>query len=644
MAKQYTQIAADFETTVYDGQELTQAWACAFSPLHDGMENVTIIGNIKDFLWNFFNARKNFKIYFHNLKFDGSFIIDFLLKNGFKQGLTGKGEERRFKKDQYLHHREIKYMISDKGLWYGLTICWRGCLIKFLDSYKLLPHSLDSLAKSFRTKRQKLTMEYEGVRYENCPISDEERKYIENDVLILKELLEIFFGMGHSKSTIASCCMADYKSKYDKHIWNAMFPNIYEDTISEELYGYKNAGEYVHKSYKGGWCYVKKGISGKVISGGHTLDVNSLYPSVMHSKSGNRYPVGHATFFSGDIPECARSSDIMYFVRIRTAFRIRDNYLPFVQIKNSLMYKGNEMLETSDIKLKDGTYLRYGKDGKRITVELTFSKMDYELFLKHYDCEILEVLDGCYFNTEIGLFDEYIDKHYNVKQNSKGAKRSVAKLFLNGLYGRFAMYTDSSFKIASVKDEVVQYESITANEKKPGYIPIGSCVTSYARCFEITHAQLNYERFLYADTDSIHLSGEVELDKGVMIDDKELLCWKNEGYWKEGIFLRQKAYIELHGEIMKKDDIKCAGMNDRCKNQIAHAYNIRNGYEERSIEDIAREEGYNELQKNFINQGFDLTDFRLGMEVFGNLKAKRINGGTILIEDWYKLRLTARRI
>ena len=47
------------------------------------------------------------------------------------------------------------------------------------------------------------------------------------------------------------------------------------------------------------------------------------------------------------------------------------------------------------------------------------------------------------------------------------------------------------------------------NGKKPGYIPVGSAITSYARNFTIRAAQMNYfgkdkPGFIYADTDSIH--------------------------------------------------------------------------------------------------------------------------------------------
>ena len=55
---------------------------------------------------------------------------------------------------------------------------------------------------------------------------------------------------------------------------------------------------------------------------------------------------------------------------------------------------------------------------------------DWILFNEHYDLFDLEILDGCYFNTMIGIFDDYINKYMEIKMNSKGAMRTLAKLFL----------------------------------------------------------------------------------------------------------------------------------------------------------------------------------------------------------------------
>ena len=49
---------------------------------------------------------------------------------------------------------------------------------------------------------------------------------------------------------------------------------------------------FIRDSYKGGWCYCCPNKAMMIYHNGCTMDVNSLYPSMMHSDSGNDYPVG----------------------------------------------------------------------------------------------------------------------------------------------------------------------------------------------------------------------------------------------------------------------------------------------------------------------------------------------------------------
>jgi hypothetical protein len=71
--------------------------------------------------------------------------------------------------------------------------------------------------------------------------------------------------------------------------------------------------------------------------------------------------------------------------------------------------------------------------------------------------------------------------------------RTLAKLFLNNLYGKMASSTNSSFKVAVTKEDgSIGYLNAVEHDKKPGYIPIGSAITSYARNFTIRAAQANY--------------------------------------------------------------------------------------------------------------------------------------------------------
>ena len=120
------------------------------------------------------------------------------------------------------------------------------------------------------------------------------------------------------------------------------------------------------------------------------------------------------------------------------------------------------------------------------------------------------------------MFDPYIDKYAAIKMSSKGAKRESAKLFLNNLYGKLASSTDSSFKVAYVKEDgSLGFYTVAEHEKAPGYIPCGSAITSYARNFTIRAAQANYDHFIYSDTDSIHCNMNPLDVKGVKLDSSK---------------------------------------------------------------------------------------------------------------------------
>lgn len=279
--KKYLYYVGDFETTVFDGQDYTEVWASGVCPLWT--EDAQIFGSIDETFDYLAALKENVCIYYHNLKFDGSFWLDFLLrKKGFSQALNAVGEATWFDKDKFMRNNTFKYSISVFGQWYNIIIKVNNKFIEIRDSLKLLPFSVEQIGKDFRTKHRKLEMEYKGVRWAGCEITPEERDYLKNDLYVIKEALEIMFEEGHNKLTIGSCCLAEFKKIYSEFEYNKLFPNLYEFMLPCGV----SAGEFVHKSYKGGWCYLNPSKRKKVISNGLTLDVNSLYPSVMHSESG----------------------------------------------------------------------------------------------------------------------------------------------------------------------------------------------------------------------------------------------------------------------------------------------------------------------------------------------------------------------
>jgi hypothetical protein len=272
---------------------------------------------------------------------------------------------------------------------------------------------------------------------------------------------------------------------------------------------------------------------------------------------------------------------------------------------------------------------------------------DYVLLKEHYELVDFEILDGCWFYSMSGIFDEYIDKYKQIKLTSKGALRELAKLFLNNLYGKMASSTDSSFKVAFIKDDnSIGFKNVSEKDKTPGYIPVGSAITSYARNFTIRAAQKNYHGvdqrgFIYADTDSIHCDLEPDEIQGITVDDKNFCCWKLESQWDDAIFTRQKTYIEhvVAENLVPIDkpynNIKCAGMPERCKNLFELSMAGNADYEDEWSDD-EREFLFDPETNEPIKRTFD--DFSVGLKVPGKLIPRRIRGGVLLVETPYEMR------
>ena len=631
----------DFETTVYKGQTDTEVWASAVVQLYT--EDVKILTSIDDTFIYLTSLQKNLVIYYHNLKFDGTFWLSYLLsETRYREAYIPT--TKTFYEPEDMPNGTFKYLISDRGMWYSIMIkTYLGYYIEIRDSLKLLPFSVKKLGKDFKTKHRKTEIEYTGFRQAGGEISEQEREYISNDVLVVKEALELMFNEKHNRLTIGSCCMAEFKRTIDYYDYDYLFPNLYDYPLKGE-YGEQTVGSYIHRSYKGGWCYLVEGKENKVYKNGVTADVNSLYPSMMSSESGNVYPIGKPTFWKGVIPQYIKRADpksVYYFVRLKTKFILKQGYLPFIQVKSNPLYKATECLKTSDIRDKDGNYHKtyidiYGVE-QEAKIELTLTCTDYKLFCEHYYLYDTEYLDGCYFKSAspTEIFDAYINKWKEIKIHSEGAMRTLAKLFLNNLYGKMATWINDSYKHAYIKDDgSLGFEIIQSYEGKPGYIPIGTAITSYARNFTIRTAQKNYHGvdkpgFIYADTDSIHCDLKPEELIGVPVDDADFCKWKLETYWDEAIFVRQKTYIEHvtheNGELIEKPyyNLKCAGMNDKCKYQFIKSLTQEpiNEYDKTH---------FDKEQIKFMETKRTLEDFRVGLEIRGKLRPKQIQGGTLL--------------
>jgi hypothetical protein len=512
---------ADFETTTDPAD--CRVWAYGICEIGNS-DNFTYGNDINDFM-KWANEHGKATVYFHNLKFDGEFILCWLFENGFKY----VNDRRDLEKNTFTT------LISDKGQFYSMEICFerKGKEKKSLiiyDSLKILPFSVAAIAKGFNLPISKLEIDYNETREKGHILTKEEIDYLRNDVDIVARALNTLFEQGLNKMTQGSNALYDYKQTVGNKNFNKWFPiPVYDSDIRQ--------------SYKGGFTYLNPKFKELDLTEGIVLDVNSLYPSVMYYQP---LPYGEGIFFKGKYKK-----DKIYnlYVQMFTCqFELKPGYIPTIQLKNNLSFIPTQYLESSD-----------GED-----VTLCLTNVDLELFMEHYDVFNIEYHSGWKFKSTIGLFKDYIDKWNKVKMestlNGNKAMRTLAKLMLNALYGKFALNPNVQSKIPWYDNGIVKYKLGEKETRDPIYIPVGTFITAWARHKTISSAQKVYDRFVYADTDSLHLIG-TEIPDMLEVDPVKLGAWKHESTFTRARFLRQKSYIE---EIDGVLNITCAGMPDRC--------------------------------------------------------------------------------
>lgn len=505
---------ADFETTTNEND--CRVWAFAVLDIYNLDYFVT--GNtIADFIQFIFDIEPA-NYYFHNLKFDGEFILSYLMKNGFIYADRKELTEKTF-----------STLISDKGQFYSIEIQYHGKRVKIMDSLKIIPFSVDAVAKTFGLPISKLMLDYKADRDENHELTPHEREYIRADVEIMARALKILFDEGLTKMTQGSNALYDYKQVIGTKVFKNNFPPPDYD------------GD-IRKAYKGGFTYLKGGFSDVDLGKGIVLDVNSLYPYVMHERP---LPLGEGVFFQGEYTYDKLYP--LYIQAFRCSFELKPGYLPTIQIKHTLAFCPTDYLSSSNDEV----------------VTLVLTSVDLALFKEHYEIYNLEYFNGWKFKESRVLFTDYIDKWYKIKMestlNGNKGMRTLSKLMQNALYGKFALNPEVQSKIPYLENGIVKYKLGKKETREPVYIPVGCFITAWARDKTIRAAQSCFDRFVYADTDSLHLLG-TEYPEGLEIDNVKLGAWKHESTFTRARFIRQKSYIE---EIDGKLNVTCAGLSAR---------------------------------------------------------------------------------
>lgn len=594
--------AGDFETTTDEND--ARVWAYSMCNVEN--PNEFIYGNTLD---EFFkvcsNYSHNYKIWFHNLKFDGVWIISWLLNNGFTW-IHDKKERG---------DKTFTTLIGNMGQFYSIVVYFKinnhhTNKVEFYDSLKLFPNfSVEKIAKAFNLPIQKLKIDYHQYRPIGWQLTEEEIAYIRNDVEIVARALKEMFNRGLTKMTIASNAIKNCKDHFKdfRHRYPLLPLEVDKD---------------IRKSYRGGFTYVNDTWKEKPVGKGIVLDVNSLYPSCMSSPY--CLPFGQPVLFVGKYTE--DSVYPLYIQSFTCSFELKPGKIPSVQIRNSLSFIPNEYVKTTN--------------GERVTLYLT--KPDFELFCEQYNYYDIEYNGGWKFMQGVGDFDNYIN--YWTEQKIKAGKegnqplRTISKLMLNSLYGKLGSAGEGRQKMPFLaSDGSVAFDLLPKEERQTLYVAAASYITSYGRNRTIRTSQIikdytldkyGEDRYYYSDTDSIHCSltdeDLITLKDVIKIDDFKLGYWAKEAEFERAFYIRQKCYIE---EINGKVNVTVAGLPSYLAPLITFE-NFKKGFTTEGM-------SHDDIIRMAIKNGANPEEIEA---IHHKLTYKYVKGGVILAETGFTIK------
>lgn len=495
---------ADFETT--PDPDDCRVWLWCMVDLAN-LDNRYYGTDIKSFFDHI--MKEESKIFFHNLKFDGQFILWYALSVlGMKAEDSRKGWT-------------VDTLISDNGVFYKIELIFSNKRRKkavIWDSLKKLNFPVREIAKAYKLDVSKGDIDHTIKRPPWYQPTQEEIDYVTRDCLVVAKALNIQIEQGLKKMTQSSDALAFCKQLVTKRTWDHYFP-----VLSVPV------DDSIRRSYRGGAVMVHPLREGLEVGAGHSFDKNSMYPWAMCKT----LPCGMPLWYDGEYT--LDEEYPLYIQFISCEFRVKPGFLPTIQLKNNMNYLQTQYIAESVEQ-----------------TQLVLTSVDLKLFFDHYAVYNLRWEGGWKFQAVDGLFQPYVDHWYKVKAESTGAMRSIAKLMLNSLYGKLATRTHIRSKVPYLgEDNIVHYKLTEEETKAPVYTAAASFITSYARESVIRSAQAlggtrKDSAFCYMDTDSIHCIGisVEEAGKILEIHPTKLGAWKHEYSFDRAKYLRQKCYIE----------------------------------------------------------------------------------------------------
>ena len=387
---------------------------------------------------------------------------------------------------------------------------------EFRDSYILSGYNLESLASNLvnhKNKKMVGDLDYKLIRHHKTEITDEELKYMENDVTIIlnyiNEQLEQYGNItkipltntGRVREYVKhKCYYTEGKSKYKS---SKSKQNNYR-FIMDNLTLQPNEYVKLKRTFMGGFTHSNPIHTDKVLKDVNSIDFTSSYPSVMIAE---QFPMG--TGFSPTKEDILKNGYDYYINNFCCMLNVSVQNL-----KNIFIY--DSYLSESKCKIEGEKLITNGRVFSAQYLNTYMTDVDYSIFKRCYSWERIEIHDLiCYPKGYLPKpIIESILALYQDKTTLKGVKGKeveylLSKGMLNSIYGMTVTdivkdeitYEDEwGQEQVSIEEEIERY-----NSKKSRFLfyPWGVWVTAYARRNLWLGILAIKEDYIYSDTDSI---------------------------------------------------------------------------------------------------------------------------------------------
>lgn len=544
---------ADFETCdaeeIYKvdlktGMEIKnqRVWLAGFKNL-ETMKS-TYFTNIGDFMDAVLarGSNQNSEYAFHNLKFDGSFIVPYLMNDLNYICVT----------DRKAQPGEFNILVDDRNSWYSITIqVTKRRKVLLWDSLKLFPTALQYLPDIYSTPTRKIREDkefYERVRPVGYVPDSREMEYFENDLQVPAETINKhieLYGL-RFKKTQASQSFYNFEQSFKAWKWRFNPLTTEQDAA-------------IRAAYWGGVAYVSTRKAGVDQYNIGVFDINSSYPD----KAANfKLPYGEVLyeFGEGKHPDMSK----FWVAEALVEFKLKENCLPCIPSRS---ISEGRPLETE----------KWMDDSEGI-VRMTFSAIDYITIQESY--ETFKIYRWCWSmhwawkkhrevakfvntNNDIKVKYSKLAKQETDKQKKAefSTMRNRAKIDNNSFYGKFGEEILKKGKTPYAEDDDIIWRVDREDETpitRRKFLPVAIAITAWGRQQLVKGWNVLGEHAIYCDTDSLHylLEGQHKIDTAAAagqfeVDEEKLGAWKHEGNFQRGRYLRAKCYMEekANGEI-----------------------------------------------------------------------------------------------